>query len=302
MNQMDTAVVLIIFNRPSLTRIVFNEIRKVMPKKLFVIADGPRPDYDHDKIKCAEVREIIDAVDWECSVEKNYADQNMGLKRRVSTGLDWVFQNADKAIILEDDCVPDPSFFPFCEQLLNRFESDSRIFTITGQNLQKRGEAADYSYYFSIYNHCWGWATWRRAWRYFDYKMSLWPEVKKGDMLAHMFQKKSVRKYWKKVFEGTFNDENSSWAYRWTLACWLQNGLTVIPNKNLVSNIGFGTDSTHTKVVDKSLSNSPRFQMEFPFRHPSIVLRNSRADRYTESQYYDSSLEARIIRRLQRFI
>ena len=298
---METAVVFIIFNRPDQTRTVFDEIRKAQPSQLFVVADGPRPDVPDDKTKCQRARSIVEEVDWECQVLKDFSDHNLGCKRRVSSGLNWVFENTERAIILEDDCVPGSSFFTYCEELLNRYQDDSRIFTISGDNFQQNNQVSDYSYYFSIYNHCWGWATWSRAWRHFDYEMSLWPEVQRGNLLSPYFSRKAVLKYWNRVFQSTYDNENSSWAYRWTFACWLQNGLTILPNFNLVSNIGFGFDSTHTKVMDNSLANLPKYDIEFPLRHPPYVLRNTKADNFTESQYFDASFLTRLNRKLPRF-
>jgi hypothetical protein len=142
-----------------------------------VIADGYSGDDKHEMQKCIETRKIIDGVDWECDVRKNYSETNLGCARRVSSGLDWVFNQVEEAIILEDDCLPDPSFFRFCTDLLERYRSDNRIFSISAQNFY--GQAVpEASYYFSRYHHCWGWATWKRAWQHFDFEMKLWPEVR----------------------------------------------------------------------------------------------------------------------------
>ncbi len=178
-----TPVVVIIFKRTDTTEKVFEAIRLAKPPKLFVIADGPRADHPGEAEKCEAARAIIERVDWECEVLKNYSDTNLGCAKRVSSGLDWVFSNVEEAIILEDDCVPHLTFFPFCEELLEKYRYDTRIASISGQNVQFGRERTNYSYYFSRYNHCWGWATWRRAWQHFDFDMKLWPEIKKGHLL-----------------------------------------------------------------------------------------------------------------------
>lgn len=152
-----------IFNRPDVTKKAFNEIRKVQPDILLVVSDGPSHHKQGEAEKCLETRAIIDQVDWDCKVLTNYSDVNLGCAKRILSGLDWIFGNFERAIILEDDCLPDPSFFPFCEELLERYKNDDRVMSISGQNSQFGRSRTSYSYYFSRYAHCWGWATWRRA-------------------------------------------------------------------------------------------------------------------------------------------
>ena len=176
---MKTPVAFIIFNRPDTTKRVFEAIRQAKPPKLFVIADGSRSDRLGEAEKCAATRAIIDGVDWECEILTNYSDVNLGCKIRVSSGLDWVFSEVEEAIILEDDCLPHPSFFAFCEELLEKYRNDSRIMQICGSNVLKDQVNIDDSYYFSKYGPIWGWASWRRAWQEYDVDMKLWAEVKK---------------------------------------------------------------------------------------------------------------------------
>lgn len=168
---MSTPIALIIFNRPDLTIRVFSKIARAKPKTLFVIADGPRSDHPGDIKKCAEARSIIESVDWDCTVHKNYSDINLGCGRRLASGISWVFEKVEEAIILEDDCLPHPTFFRFCKELLERYRDDERIMQINGQNFQHKSMRTSYSYLFSYSNNCWGWATWRRAWQHFDMEM-----------------------------------------------------------------------------------------------------------------------------------
>jgi hypothetical protein len=168
---MDIAVALIIFNRTDTTKKVFEVLRQVKPAKLLVIADAPRHNYPDDIEKCAATRQIIEQVDWNCQVIKNYSEKNLGNKLRISTGLNWVFEQVEQAIILEDDCLPHPSFLPFCEDLLDKYQDDQRIMTRSGNNFQFGRKRTEYSYYFSRYTLIWGWATWRRAWQHYDAEM-----------------------------------------------------------------------------------------------------------------------------------
>ncbi|CCI32780.1 hypothetical protein [Microcystis sp. T1-4] len=284
--QLTTPVAFLIFNRPDTTARVFEAIRQAKPPKLLVVADGPRPDRPDDIEKCKAARAIIEGVDWDCEVLKNYSDLNLGCRKRVSSGLDWVFEMVEEAIILEDDCVPDPTFFRFCEELLEYYRHDQRITVISGNNFQLGKKRTDYSYYFSRYNHCWGWATWRRAWQYYDGEMKHWPQVRDGDWLTAILEETQAVKYWTKIFQTTYDNKNDSWAYRWTFSCWIQNGLTILPNVNLVSNIGFREDATHTIGSKSRLANLTVKEMNFPLKHPPFLIRDEAADSYTQKNIF----------------
>lgn len=288
--QLKTPVAFIIFKRPDTTEKVFEAIRQAKPSKLFIVADGPRFEHLGEAEKCEKTRAIINRVDWECQVFKNYSDVNLGCAKRVSSGLDWVFSKTEEAIILEDDCVPDSTFFPFCEELLDKYRYDTRIASISGQNVQFGRKTNNYSYYFSRYNHCWGWATWRRAWQHFDFDMKLWAEVKQGDYLHDILGTYEAVERWKKLLQATYEGNINSWAYRWMFACWLQSGLGIISNSNLVSNIGFGTESTNTGNKTSKLANLPTEELEFPLKHPPFITRSSKADEFTQKTVYNVSL------------
>jgi hypothetical protein len=177
---METPIAFFIFNRPHLTQKVFDAIRQAQPKILLVVADGSRFDRADETELCAQTRAVIKQVDWDCQVLTNFSETNLGCKRRVSSGLNWVFETVEEAIILEDDCLPHPTFFPFCETLLDYYRHDSRIMNISGENFQFGRQRTQDSYYFSRYNHCWGWASWRRAWNNYDVEMQLWSVIKEG--------------------------------------------------------------------------------------------------------------------------
>jgi hypothetical protein len=289
---MKTPIALIIFNRPQHTERVFEVIRQAKPQKLLVIADGPRPDRPGEAEKCAAARAIIDRVDWECEVFKNFSDKNLTCGVRVSTGISWVFDHVEEAIILEDDCVPHSSFFEFCSEMLERYRDDSRIMHISGNNFWSYKYQLEHSYSFSRYTLSWGWATWRRAWKYHDLYIKSWPEVKHNNLLKGVLGDDHAVKNWTNIFQRQKDQNYDTWDYQWTLACWLQNGLSIIPNVNLVSNIGFGADATHTFSDENFDPNCPSFSVpisaiNFPLVHPDFIMCNSPVDHFLQNTLYD---------------
>jgi hypothetical protein len=288
--QLKTPVVFIIFKRPDTTEKVFEAIRQAKPRKLFVIADGARVDRPGEAERCAAARAIIDRVDWDCEVLKNYSQINLGCGKRLPSGLDWVFEQVEDAIILEDDCVPHPTFFRFCEELLARYRDDDRIASISGQNVQFGRKRTEYSYYFSHYNHCWGWATWRRTWRYYDFDMKLWPEIKERDFLRDILVDPQAVKYWTDIFQSTYDGYiNTVWDYQWTFACWIQNALGILSNVNLVTNVGFGIESTHTANQESQYANLSTDSIEFPLKHPPFMVRDRKADEFTQNTLFQTN-------------
>ncbi len=303
---MHTPVALIIFNRPDTTERVFAEIAKAKPPKLFVIADGPRPNPPGEAEKCAGVRAIIERVDWECEVLKNYSDVNMGCGKRPATGISWVFEHVDRAIILEDDCVPHPTFFRFCEELLEKYRDDERVMMIGGTNTLLGRKRMPYSYYFSrMPNCCGGWATWRRAWQHFDFEMRLWPALRDTSWLLDLLEDPRAVEIWRSIYDEAYAGLVNAdyWDYQWAFACGMQNGFVVVSNTNLVCNIGFGEDATHTKDPNSSIvANIPTAEMKFPLQHPPYMVRDREADqiRFEQSPRARLLREQRLYRRLYR--
>src|SRR5437588_5481397 len=234
-----TPVVLMIFNRPKTTERVFAEIAKARPPKLLVVADGPRRNRPGENVLCEAARKVVERLDWECDVLTNYADENMGCQRRVSSGIDGAFDNVEDAVFLEDDCLPHPSFFRFCDEVLATYCSDERIMAVSGDNFQFGRKRWEYSYYFSRYIHVWGWASWRRAWKHYDVQMSRWPMIRDGGWLKDILTDQREIDFWTFVFDQTQQGKTGTWDHQWVFASWLQSGLCVLPNINLVSNIGF---------------------------------------------------------------
>jgi hypothetical protein len=292
---MKTPVALLIFNRPSCTQRVFEAIRQAQPSTLLAIADGPRADRPDDIEKCAAARAIIDRVDWDCEVIKNYSDTNLGCGIRPATGISWVFEQVESAIILEDDCIPHPDFFRFCDELLERYRDDERVMHISGNNFWSSKYQAEESYFFSRYTLSWGWATWRRAWQHYDFDMKYWLQIApkhQQQLLKNLLSDEHAAKTWQKIFQDAIDLNLDCWDYQWTLACWLQDGLAIVPDVNLVSNIGFDADATHTRSADTTSLDCPQLSVpataiDFPLRHPELVLQNRSVDRLIQDICYD---------------
>jgi hypothetical protein len=270
---MKTPVALFVFNRPDTTYQVFETIRQAKPIKLLVVADGPRPNRSGEVEKCAEVRSIVNRVDWDCEVITNYADSNLGCKRRVSSGLDWVFNIVEEAIILEDDCLPDPSFYRFCEELLEAYRHDGQVMHIGGTNLNPM-ESLDCSFLYSRLVPIWGWATWRRAWQLYDIKMKLWPSYRESSDIDY-FGTQSKEVY--RVFQANYCNQVDSWDGQWAFSCVVNNGLSIIPKTNLVKNIGFRNDATHTTKAS-AYASTPIQPISFPLIKPTVKSPNQDFD------------------------
>jgi hypothetical protein len=273
MNQLKTAVALIVFNRPESTRRVFAAVAAARPARLFLIADGPRADRPGDIQLCDEVKKIVTAVDWPCQVETDFAAENMGCRPRIVSGLNWVFSQVEEAIILEDDCLPDQSFFVFCPELLNRYRHHQQIAFIAGFNPLERSFPFSFSYYYSLpFSFCtWGWATWRRAWQEFDENIRTWPEVKKAGLLELIFKDEKDVKYWSRIFDQAYEGVGpSAWDYQWDYACWTRNWLCVVPGRNLIQNIGLGPGATNTLRADPD-RDLPATALSFPLQHPPAI-------------------------------
>ena len=282
-------ILLIAFNRTDLTQKVFNQIREVRPGKLYFSVDGPRQGAARESELCAKTRDIAKQIDWDCELHTNFREVNLGCKLAVSSGIDWFFENEEVGIILEDDTLPHPTFFRFCAELLEYYQDDKRVMMISGDNLQFGRKQTDYSYYFSRYAHIWGWASWRRAWKHYDLEMKLWPEIRDNGLLFSILDGAgSEAAYWNNIFEKVYRGKIDTWDYQWLFACWLQNSLIILPEMNLISNIGFGDNGAHSKgkAVLANLESKP---VIFPLAHPPYVVRNALADRLTGKRHFGSS-------------
>lgn len=296
-----TPVAFIIFNRPDTTALVFAEIAKARPPKLLVVGDGPRTHKAGEADRVAATRAIINQVDWPCEVLTHYSETNLGCKKRVSSGIDWVFEQVEEAIILEDDCLPDSSFFRFCQEMLGRYRSDARIGMISGDNFQIGRKPGTESYYFSKYTHIWGWASWRDRWQTYDVNMGLWPKVRDEGRLEDLVLEKSEVSYWHAIFERVHRGEIDTWDYQWCFTNWVMGRLNILPSVNLISNVGFGADATHT-TSSSPLANLVTRPISFPLVHPEIRTRNREADRYSDRRCFRTALIPRVYRQIAAYL
>lgn len=272
-------VLFLVFNRPIPTAKVFEAIRAARPPRLYIAADGPRAHREGEAARCAEVRDIVTRVDWPCEIRTLFRDENLGCKAAVSGGISWFFEQEEQGIILEDDCLPHPDFFSYCDALLERYRDDERVWVVTGDNFQRGARRGDASYYFSKYNHVWGWASWRRAWRHYQGDIPFWPEWRRSaDWMQHAANPVE-RRYWTKIFDRIHRNEIDTWDYPWTASIWHRGGLTATPNVNLVTNIGFGPDATHTASANSPLAGMTTNAIG-ELRHPDAVAQDVEADSY----------------------
>ncbi len=273
-------VAFFIFKRPEETAKVFETIRKARPAELFIVADGPRNGEEKHYTDAA--RKVVENIDWPCKVERNYAENNLGCRQRVWSGIDWVFSKVDRAIILEDDCLPDQVFFTFCDELLERYAFNERVMHIGGTNFQQDNPLfkPQTSYYFSRIAQIWGWATWKRAWRKYDGRLESLPTVKKDEVFSNVFPNRTTRHYFEYLFTRTAEDKNDTWDIAWTYTCFKEKGLCIMPASNLISNIGATASATHTGKSAR-LSNLPTKSLDLPLSHPQIYTINHESDLYT---------------------
>ena len=294
-------VVFIIFNRPDLTEQVFREIARARPGKLFIIADGARADRPNEAEKCAKTRQVVEDIDWDCEVFRNYSDTNLGCRKRISSGLDWVFSQTDRAIIIEDDCLPDPSFFPYCTELLERYEDDERVGSINGSNFTHDRVVVEDSYFFSRYPLIWGWATWRRVWQNYDVSISRWGTLRDIGWLNTVAHPDEFE-HWIKAFNRVYEGGLDAWGYQFIFSQWLQRQISIQPQHNLISNLGFRADATHT-LDASNVAELPRQGVEFPLRHPQVPATNFLADDiYMREHCYRKKKEKGLKRILRKIV
>jgi FkbM family methyltransferase len=280
-----TPIAFIIFRRPDQTARVWERIREAQPEKLFLIADGGRNE--EEWVKCRAARKVVETIDWDCEVHQNFSNANLGARDRVDSGLDWVFEHVEQAIILEDDCLPSSSFFRFCEELLEKYIDDKRIMHIGGDNFQNGARRSSGTYYFSRYAHCWGWATWRRAWLEYSKNELVCREWLQGDKCAEYFTSQIEAKYWTRIFERHCKGEWNAWDFFWMLAVWRCNGQCIVPEVNLVENIGFGMEATHTLTCR---SGSPALSIRSILPPDEKDFQNE-ADFYVYKNHFHGELE-----------
>lgn len=296
-------VLLVGFNRPHATSQVVSILREVKPSRLYVACDGPRPNRSGDVERCHAVRQLFSSVscgglvDWPCELFTLFHEKNLGCLAGPVAALDWFFEKEEEGIILEDDILPDLSFFPYCQELLSRFRDDSRVGSISANNLLGRGPKDGSSYRFSIYTHSWGWATWRRAWTMYDRDLSGWPAFRSAGWLEQLGGK-SFARTWKIWIDQVASNQLDAWDVIWQMSGWQQGFLTVIPEVELANNIGFGPDATHT--LDENSPLATVTPISLPLRHPSVMQPDRQSDADTFSRLYQRSPVADLKRKIRK--
>jgi len=278
----NTPILFLIFNRPSTTARVFSQIQKMKPSKFYIAADGPR---DHkEKEICEQVRDMVVAIDWECDVFKIFRDENLGCAKAISEAISWFFELEPEGIILEDDCLPSDSFFGFCSAMLERYRDDERIGHINGSNYQNGIIRGDGSYYFSTLTHVWGWAGWRRVWKDYQLRPASFIQFEKMRRIEQMPAHAPFKDIWLHNFRVHCVGTASSWDYQYSYLNLINHRLTVIPNTNLISNIGCSDNPTHF-IQDHPLADVPLCEME-EIVHPSFFIADIEADMFTQYKEY----------------
>lgn len=274
-----TPVLLIVFNRPDTTLQVFEKIKKAQPQRLYIAGDGPRND--QDKENCEKVKAIFSDIDWNCEIRTQFCDKNKGCRHAVSKAITWFFENESEGIILEDDCVPSDSFFGFCSTLLEKYRNDERIGHITGGNYQNGVVRGDGSYYFSSLTNVWGWAGWRRVWKDYDVDIKTFPKFKEMHYIEKMSSHGPFRNYWNILFQSHY-DNADSWDFQYAYLNLINNRLSIVPNENLITNIGFDDSVKATHPYKKHpYANIPLSELD-EIIHPSFVIGDVNADLYAQ--------------------
>jgi hypothetical protein len=276
---MKSPVLLIVFNRPDTTGRVFEEVRSARPPRLYIGADGPRLDRPGEADLCAAVRQISSAVDWPCEVKTLFRDQNLGCKLGPCEAISWFFTHEEEGIILEDDCLPASSFFDFCDELLERYRHDSRIWQISGTDMFASEPPSESrpSYRYVKSGPIWGWASWRRAWKHYDSELKAWPSMSKEAVLNSVYATAAERDAYRAIGNRIYDGVTHFWDYQWLFARNFNSGLSIIPYGNQVRNIGFGPAATHTlTAVDQAPQNL--HPIVFPMRYPEFVIPDAKHD------------------------
>lgn len=288
-----TPVLLIIFNRPDKVRELIAALKKIKPTKIFISADGPRKERSQDEARCSEAREAIRAISWDCELNTNFFGTNLGCDEHVEKAISWFFEHVEQGIILEDDCIPHPDFFRFAHELLERYKYDQRVMMISGNNFQNGAKRGDASYYFSHYPNTWGWATWRRAWQLYDTNLTGLSQFVTNNCVAKIRPRKIEQRFWLRYFHSLYKGTRSAWDAKWLFAIWNAEGMAITPNVNLVQNVGFGQDATHTFSSDYR-SNIETKGFDGQLLHPTTVEFCEPADQFLFNSLYTVTFHKRL--------
>jgi len=300
-----TAVLFLVFNRLDTTKQVFQAIRQAKPPRLYVAADGARSykDGEHEKVEAVR-KYIIQNIDWDCKIDTLFRDQNLGCKYAVSEAITWFFKNEERGIILEDDCLPSQSFFWYCEELLVKYNDNETIYLVSSDSRGSEHFGMKEDYGFCKYPLIWGWASWARVWDNYDTELEDWPKQKRVLPTSISSHKPTVM-FWKEIFQRMFDNQIDTWDYQLCYLTFKNRGKCIVPRVNLVSNIGFGVDATHT-IDDKSKNaNRKRYDINIPLNHsPSLSSEKKINKYYDRNEFFSESkpVISRIIDKITRII
>jgi hypothetical protein len=301
---MKSPILFLVFNRPDVTKRVFLSIKNAKPPILYIASDGPRLSEIGERDKVEDIRSyLLKNIDWNCEVKTLFRDNNLGCKVAVSEAINWFFKSEKEGIILEDDCLPSQSFFDFCEDMLEKYRDDLRVWHISGNNFQNQKQYNNHKYYFSKIPHIWGWATWSNRWDAYDVEMRSFDSLPGKTAVSDFFVDRRQADYWLKLLENHCAERVDAWDFQWSYTCFINNGLSINPNKNMVTNIGFGVDATHTKFEDKRVSNLKSFDIQFPIDKMKNVSPVYDADAYTMKWlFYKQNIIIRMINKIKRLL
>lgn len=301
---LNTALLFLVFNRLDTTKQVFEAIRTAKPPRLYIAADGARELREGEEAKVHAVREyIMSNIDWDCDVKTLFREENLGCKYAVSSAITWFFENEEMGIILEDDCLPSQSFFWFCEELLEKYKHDMRVWHIGGASTLNNNILLNQdSYYFSHFNHIWGWASWSDRWKNYDVNISLYPEFKKNDFIKNITMDKILQEFWLDNFSNVSQGKIDTWDYQWYFTTWAHSGISIIPTKNLISNIGFGQEATHTSDENNKLAKMKIDQIDLPLIHPQIMVPNAIYDEHNAKYLFELNQYKYLFSKIKKYL
>ena len=290
-----TPVLVLAFNRPETTQEVFNLLKKIRPKYLYVSVDGPRAEKVNETSRCAQTRNIfLEQIDWDCELKTRFLDNNLGCRYGVSSGITWFLEQVEEGIILEDDCLIDESFFPYAADLLTRYKDSTEVMHISASNFYGRYTIQE-SYYFSLYNHIWGWASWRRAWIP-NYEVDL-KHIERRDFrntLHTLFERKIDQRFWLDMFDYAKSGNINTWDYQWMFSMWQAGGTSITPRANMVSNIGFGEGATNTQIQQEDFMAQKVWPANFPMKHPNSQQIDKEKDEFTSDFLFKIKKQAKL--------
>lgn len=288
--KLKTPVLLLIFNRPFQTMRVFEQIKAQQPTRLFIAADGPRSGKPGEDTLCETTRnEVMSAIDWPCEVKTLFRQENLGCGKAVSRALNWFFEQVEEGIILEDDCIPDPTFFSFCTAMLDKYRQDDRVMHIAGSNYQMGNQRGEASYYFSRFAHIWGWSTWRRAWQHYDFTLERYKHA----------SKKGMNRQFLIDIENIHTKRIDTWDIQWFMSVWFNHGYAIIPNTNLITNIGYGKEATHTRSTPEWFRKMVYGSIP-DIVHPKEIAIDETADQYSVTNLFNPPYLSYMVRKIVR--